>query len=226
MCGEMAGDPRNLPLLLGLGLDEISVSANFIAPLKRRAPHLSQAACRELLAKAVACATTSEVEALLDAHASGGVKRPLLDERAVALHSGSRDKRAAITELVDTLFRAGRAEDPAALEEALWAREEVYSTGLGHGFAVPHCKSDAISANSIGILRLNQPIEWGSLDGAPVRMVILLAIRESGDNGLHMKIFSRLARKLMNDEFRERLLNLDDPAGLIAFLGRELDGEI
>ena len=102
------------------------------------------------------------------------------------------------------------------MEDAVWARESVYSTGLIHGFAIPHCRTDAVSANSIGILRLERPIEWGS--GSPVRMVILLAIRESGQNGLHMKVFSKLARKLMDEKFRERLMEIEDTGELILHL--------
>ena len=226
MCGEMAGDPRNLPLLLGIGLDEISVSSNAIPALKRRASQLSQKSCRELTERAAACATTAEVDALLDAQCQQIDRRPLLDARAVALHCGAIDKRHAISELVDLLFAAGRVDDPRALEDALWAREAVYSTGLGNAFAIPHCKTRSVAANSIGILKLTQPIEWGSLDGAPVRMVILLALRDSGDNGLHMRVFSRLARKLMDEAFRERLLNLEDPGELVSRLDRELNEDL
>jgi multiphosphoryl transfer protein len=112
------------------------------------------------------------------------------------------------------------------MEDAVWARESVYSTGLGHGFAIPHCKTDAVAANSIGILKLDQPIEWGSLDGNPVRMVILLALRESNQNGTHMKVFSRLARKLMDEDFRSRLMQIDDPGEMISHVGQELEGSL
>jgi fructose-specific PTS system IIA-like component len=81
---------------------------------------------------------------------------------------------------------AGRTDDPEQLEEAAWAREAAYSTGLGHGFAIPHCKTDAVRFGSIGVLKPKEPIEWGSLDGAPVRVVILLATRQSGADTAHM----------------------------------------
>ncbi len=142
------------------------------------------------------------------------------------LRSDSRDKDEAIRELVDALYAAGRIDDRGRMEDAVWARESVYSTGLGHGFAIPHCKTDAVAANSIGILKLDQPIEWGSLDGNPVRMVILLALRESNQNGTHMKVFSRLARKLMDEEFRGRLMQIDDPGEMISHVGRELEGSL
>ena len=67
----------------------------------------------------------------------------------------------------------------------VWKREAVYSTGLGFGFAIPHCKTDGMASSSIGVLKLKQPIEWGSLDGQPVQVVILLAMRESGASGIH-----------------------------------------
>jgi multiphosphoryl transfer protein len=226
LCGEMAGDARNLPLLLGLGLNEISVSANAIPALKRGVARISAAACRELIERAVACDTAPEVEALLDSAAPAQSAEPLFSQDLVMLRSDSRDKDEAIRELVDALYTAGRIDDPGRMEDAVWARESVYSTGLGHGFAIPHCKTDVVAANSIGILKLDQPIEWGSLDGNPVRMVILLALRESNQNGKHMKVFSRLARKLMDEEFRSRLMQIDDPGEMISHVGQELEGSL
>ncbi len=191
LCGEMASDAQNLPLLLALGLNEISVSGNLIPELKGMI-------------------------------ARGRNSEPLLSTSLVRLLSDSRDKDEAMRELANVLYAAGRVEDPGGIEEALWARESVYDTGLGYGFAIPHCKTDAVGANSIGVLRLDQPVDWGSADGTPVRMVILLAIRESGENGAHMKVFSKLARKLMDEEFRGRLMEIDDPGEMVSRLGGEL----
>jgi mannitol/fructose-specific phosphotransferase system IIA component (Ntr-type) len=58
-------------------------------------------------------------------------------------------------------------------------REAVYSTGFGYGFAIPHCKTRAVTANSVAMLKLRNPVPWGSLDGQPVR-VILLLVKGSG----------------------------------------------
>jgi fructose-specific PTS system IIA-like component len=139
------------------------------------------------------------------------------------MDSQSSTKEEAVQELVAALFVAGRTEQPRALEDAIWAREAVYSTGLGFGFAIPHCKSDTICASTLAVLRLAQPIEWGSSDGLPVRCVILLAMRESGEEGMHLKVFSRLARRLMHEEFRERMLAAHDREEVLACLTQELD---
>ena len=127
----------------------------------------------------------------------------LLSDNLVLLESASRSKEEVIQEMVDAFYVSNRTDDRLLLEEALWAREAVYSTGLGYGFATPHCKTDAVTADSICILRLREPINWDSVDGERVRMVVLLALRNSEAAGTHMQVFSTLARKLMNDDFRQ-----------------------
>jgi multiphosphoryl transfer protein len=221
MCGEMAADPANLPLLMGMGLDEISVPASQIPELKQKVRRLAGHACADLLARATACKHLQEVDDLLQKNQSVHGAQPLLSPELVVVND-SKSKEAAIREMVETFYVTGRTEDPQFVEEAIWNRETVSSTGLGYGFAIPHCKTDAVLADSIGILKLRQPIDWGSLDDKPVQMVILLAVRESQSNGKHLQILSQLARKLMDEEFRVRLLSLEDANAVVSHLSREL----
>jgi fructose-specific PTS system IIA-like component len=223
LCGEMAGDVRLLPLLVGLGLDEISANVSQIPVLKDRISRLSAADCEAFLARAIACDRSAEVEALVDGARSIERPRPLVDPELVRLDGECASKEEAIRSLVDAFYVGGRTEEPHRIEEAVWMREAQYSTGLGHGIAVPHCRTDAVTSDSIGILRLRAPIEWGSLDGEPVRMVLLLATRESNVDGRHLKVFSRLARKLMDQGFREQLFGVDDAMGVIHHLAGELE---
>jgi phosphoenolpyruvate-protein phosphotransferase len=223
MCGEMAGELRYLPLLLGLGLDEISVAGPDIPLIKERISRLSAVECRKLLAKALECREVSEVDALLNSCEPTGSRHTLFDRELVLLRSESESKEEAIRELVDAFYVEGRTDDPDRLEQDIWAREELYSTGLGHGFAIPHAKTSAVNASSVGVLKLKKPVEWGSLDGLPVEMVILLAARESDPGGAQMQVFSRLARKLMDETFRSRLLQASGPDGLISFFAEELE---
>jgi fructose-specific PTS system IIA-like component len=223
MCGEMAGDLRQLPLLVGLGLDEISGTASAIPALKAGTAQLSAANCRELLSQAMDRKSVEEVDSLLQCQQAQSAARPLLNTELVLLDGDSECKDEAIREIVDAFYIAARTESPQQVEAAVWKREAVYSTGLGSGFAIPHCKTDAMANSSIGVLKLKQPIEWGSLDGQPVRVVILLAMRESGPNGAHMQVFSKLARKLMHEEFRDAILNATNREALLAHLAGELD---
>ncbi len=222
MCGEMARSSRNLPLLVGLGLDEISTAAPEIPAIKTSLATMSAAECRALLERALGSHTSAEVESAVGAFRSCTAARDLIEPGLVTIDSDSASKAEVVREIVNGFFVAGRTDDPLAIEDAVWAREAVYSTGLGHGFAIPHCKTDSISAGSIGVVRLAQPVDWGSLDGEPVRCVILLCMRASDEEGAHMKVFSKLARRLMHEEFRARLLEAPDCANLLAALADEL----
>ena len=221
MCGEMAADPRNLPLLLGLGLDEISVPAAEVLDFKRSVSKLRSSECVNLLSRAVGCAHTGEVDDLLAAYQSQQAE-PLLSDELVLLGSTSRSKEEVIQEMVDSFYISCRTNDRDLVEEALWAREAEYSTGLGHGFAIPHCKTDAVTANSICILRLAEPIDWDSIHGEPVRMVVLLALRKSDATNTHMQVFSSLARKLDDEDFRQRLLKLETAKQVTEYLASQL----
>jgi len=217
VCGDMAADPRNLPLLVGLGLDEISVLVPEVLSIKERIARLCVPDCQKLLAEALGCRQAEDVERLLDRE-SVSAAQGLMDRELILAGEGITNKEEAIREIVDAFYVAGRTDDPDRLEEAVWTRESVYSTGLGHGFAVPHCKTDAINSGSIGVLKLKEPVDWGSLDGNPVEIVILLAARESDTGNEHLRVFSRLARNLMDDEFRERLLKAADADAILAVL--------
>jgi fructose-specific PTS system IIA-like component len=222
LCGDMAAELRHLPLLVALGLDEISVPAAEIPIIKERIARLVVADCRELLSQAIACQRASDVESCLDRD-SGSAVRSLLDRELVLLNSATASKEEAIREIVDAFYVDGRTDDPDRLEEAVWTRESVYSTGLGHGFAIPHCKTDAVHAGSIGILKLQRPIDWGAVDGKPVEFVILLAARESDSNDAHLRLFSKLARNLMDEEFRGQLLQAQDPEAVLSRLNEWLE---
>jgi multiphosphoryl transfer protein len=215
MCGDMAADLRHLPLLVALGLDEISVPAVEIPIVKERIARLAVPDCRKLLSQAIACRRASDVEYCLDRE-SAGAGRGLLDRELVLLDGEIDSKEEAIREIVDAFYVQGRTDDPDRLEEAVWTRESAYSTGLGHGFAIPHCKTDAVNAGSIGILKLRRPVDWGSVDGKPVQFVILLAACESDSNGAHLRLFSKLARNLMNEKFRGQLLQAQDREAVLS----------
>ena len=218
MCGEMAADVHNLRLLVGLGLDEISAAPSQLPFLKREIRRLSARACAELLEKATACGSVDDVNVLLAKSHAQDVHEPLLDAGLVILDSESRTKEEVIRELVDALYVAGRTDEPDRIEEAVWARESLYSTGVGHGFAIPHGRTDATRADSVAVLKLRHPVPWGSPADEPVTTVILLAVRDSEVDNNHMKVLARLARQLMDESFRRSLSALDDSAGITQYL--------
>jgi len=223
ICGEMAGERLNLPLMVGLGVDEISVAPGAVLALKRAVQSANAATCGEILAAAAVCRDAGQIEELLRtrSHGPGDVER-LLESEMIVVESDAADKHEAIKEAVDLLFIAGRTEAPRAVEEAVWAREATYSTGLGYGFAIPHCKTDAVTSPTLAVVRLTTAIDWGSMDGLPVSVVILLAVPAADATGAHMKVFAKLARRLMHEDFRARLTSAPHASAIETCLREEL----
>jgi phosphoenolpyruvate-protein phosphotransferase len=223
LCGEMAGQIEFLPLLIGLGVDELSMAAPNVAEVKAELPHLSSAACHALAAEALACSTADEVAALLERFRRTRAA-PLIEPDLVILDADCRSKEEAIKRIVDRLYVTGRTDRPRDVEDAVWQRETVTSTGFGHGFALPYCKSDAVRASSLAVLRLRTPVEWGSVDGRPVQVLVLLTSRESAQPATHMQLLAGLARQLMLDEVRARLTGTPDARSLCEFLEAAISG--
>jgi fructose-specific phosphotransferase system IIA component len=178
---------------------------------------LKASECRALLGRACDCATAGEVEELLRSFGPSQ-SAPLIDEGLVVLDSDARTKEEAIKEAVDRLYVAGRTERPREVEDAAWRREAVHSTGFGYGFAIPHCRTGAVTANSLVLTRLRKPVDWGAADDKPVGVLLLLAVRERDQASADMKILATLTRQLVHEEFRGRLSRGDDPAAVCRLL--------
>ncbi|WP_312952546.1 phosphoenolpyruvate--protein phosphotransferase [Superficieibacter sp.] len=220
LCGEMGGDPAAIPLLLGAGLRQISMSAGRIGKAKQRLALLDTTACWHTQQSAFLCDSAAEVDALLKAQA-GGSTRSIFDPALVLLDNPATRKADVIKILTDNLEVEQRVRSGAEVEAAIWAREAVFSTALGFAVAIPHCKSAAVLSSSVSLMRLTTPLMWG--EDVEVSLVIMLTVSEQ-EKGDHMKIFSRLARKLMHEAFRQQLLTGSDAAAITARLEQELAG--
>jgi multiphosphoryl transfer protein len=217
LCGEAGGNKKILPLVAGLGLDEISVSVPAIAGLKAEIAELLFSDCQRALAAALCCGTAEEAAALLKQFAAQR-SAPLTEADLMVFDSDAQTKEEAIKQAADRLYVAGRTENSRAVEEAVWRREQTYSTGFGHGFAIPHCKTNAMRFNSLVLLKLRAPVNWDSLDGQPVRVAVLFAARENGGANEHMKVFAKLARLMMDENFRAGIARETDANALCNFL--------
>lgn len=222
LCGEMAADSQLLPLLVGLGLDEVSMAAPGIAKAKANVAGLNYHDCNDLVKRVMACADIESVKTQLAIFSQSATQRPLLEQALILTEHQVHSRAEAIKTLADNLFVQGRVQSSEATEEALWQREDMFSTGLGFGIAIPHCKTDGVTHNSISLLRLPQPIEWAP--GAdPVDIVFMLAVKESDAGDVHMKYFSKLARKIVHESFRNELRTCQDSVALLAYLSKVLE---
>ena len=225
VCGEMAGEAVNLPLLVGIGVDEISVAPGRITDIKAALAELDAPECERAARSAAGASCGSAVDVLLAGAAGKSRVREPIDAETIVLDSSAATKAEAIKEGIGALYVAGRVRDVRGLEKAVWAREKTYPTGLGHGFAIPHAKSGLVEAASVMVLRTRTPIDWGSMDGEPVSTMLLLAVPEAEGAEGHLRLLAKLSRRLMHEEFRARLSGFTDREALAAELRRELGGD-
>ncbi|MFI9203275.1 fructose-specific PTS transporter subunit EIIC [Streptomyces sp. NPDC053048] len=141
-----------------------------------------------------------------------------LTERTVRQDLAADHKEAAIREMAELLAATGKVTDIEGLVRANLAREVMGTTGLGEGIAIPHAKTDAVSEPLVGFARSAEGIEWGALDGTPARLVFMIAVPEAAAGDEHLRLLALLARKLLDADFRERLLEAPDTTAILRVL--------
>ncbi len=143
----------------------------------------------------------------------------LLRPEGIALNAGAKDQNAALDQLVQLQNNSGNLTDPKAYKTALLAREDQGSTAIGGGVAVPHAKSSAVSRPGLAALTLREGADWGSPDGQKAQLLFAIAApQEGGDD--HLEILSRLMVLLMDEQFREKLLQARDKKTFLAVIDR------
>lgn len=141
----------------------------------------------------------------------------LLHLESIDLHAAVSDKKAAIDHLVDLMDKGGSLNDKEAYKQCVLAREEEGSTGIGEGIAIPHAKTDAVKTPGLASMIVRNGVEYESLDDEPAYLFFLIAAPSGGAN-IHLEVLSRLSRMLMDDDFREHLLQAKTPEEYIQII--------
>ncbi|MBC8144423.1 MAG: PTS sugar transporter subunit IIA [bacterium] len=144
----------------------------------------------------------------------------LLEEAFVAVNMPATTKDEALMKLVDMLGASPNVLDLDKVRAAIVEREKIMSTGVGHGFAIPHAKVDALTDIVAAFATLQNPVDFQALDGQPVRIVFMLVGRET-HVGTHLKLLSRVSRLMNNETFREQLLLAASPADVVQLFQEE-----
>lgn len=127
------------------------------------------------------------------------MSEPLMTPQLVRLDVPSPgDKHAVIAAMADLIASSGRAERDG-LEAGLLKREESFPTGMPGGFAIPHCRTEAVREAALGLIRLSEPVDFGSSDG-PADLVIGIAA-PAGTDDQHLKLLAQLSRALIRPQF-------------------------
>ncbi len=135
----------------------------------------------------------------------------LVEERVLDLTSRTRD--AALLEIVESLREAPEIEDKERLLEALIEREDIGSTGIGVGVAVPHAKIPQVTDFVIAYGRSREGIEWGSVDARAVHHVVLIA-GPADRQHRYLQLLASVMLELKKPELRLALEQAPDVAAM------------
>ena len=116
----------------------------------------------------------------------------------------AKEKKQAITELINLLGSTGQITDVQAVTRAVMEREAVRSTGVGQGFAIPHGKTTTVSRLVITIGKPSEPVDFESVDSKPVGLIILL-VSPLDQTGPHIQALAQISRLMTDHSCREKL---------------------
>ena len=123
-------------------------------------------------------------------------------------------KDEVMNNLVDLLKGHPAVHDPEEVRNAVFERERIMSTGVGKGLGLPHAKTAGVDDTVAAFALTERPIDFGAIDGKPVRLLFLLVGNEQSKSQ-HIKLLSRISRLMNRDSFRDRLLKARTPQELL-----------
>lgn len=141
----------------------------------------------------------------------------LINEGLIMTEVAGDSKLDILKEMAATAADQGKVKDVQGYIEAVLKREEEYSTAVNHAVAIPHAKTDAVNESFFMYGRVGS-IDWKALDGKAVEHVFLIGVPAAEAGNTHLKILADLSAKLMNKEFRKRLADAEDKAGIMELL--------
>ena len=124
----------------------------------------------------------------------------LLSKESVLLNIDVKDKDACLVKLVDLMAASGKISDKKLYLDAVYAREEEGTTGVGNGIAIPHGRCSGVKEPGLAAITINGGVEYNALDSKPVDLAFLIAAPE-GSGSVHLEILSKLATMLMDENF-------------------------
>ncbi|UZP02233.1 PTS sugar transporter subunit IIA [Clostridium botulinum] len=133
----------------------------------------------------------------------------LLKKQGIELNFNPSSKNECIEKLVNLMDKTGNLNNKEEYKKAIIAREAQSTTGIGEGIAIPHGKTNAVKKASLAAAVCKKGVDYDSLDGAPANLFFMIAVPDNSDN-LHLEVLARLSTILMDEKFRETLINCED----------------
>lgn len=145
----------------------------------------------------------------------------MINENRVFMDVTAADKAEALKKISELARACGAVTDDQAYCQALEKREDEFCTSMGNGIAIPHGVVKDVEDSAILYVRFQQEIEWDAEEHEMAKVAIALVVPEEKKGNAHLEILAGLARRLMHEDFVEKLLHCDDPKEIAEMLGAE-----
>ncbi|CAM3273689.1 PTS sugar transporter subunit IIA [Vagococcus fessus] len=143
----------------------------------------------------------------------------VFNDKHILFNDTATTQEEAFKAIADFAKELGFVESADAYFEGLKERELEATTGFKDGIAIPHCKNETVIKPGMFLVKFANPIDWNALDGKPVSAGIALSIPVEGAQE-HLKLLSLIARKMIDDNFREGIISGNDPEVLAEIINQ------
>jgi PTS system nitrogen regulatory IIA component len=147
----------------------------------------------------------------------------LINPENVFLDLAAADVESALAAVAE-VFSPSLSLEPQGVVDALVEREELGSTSVGDGFAIPHCKTHGLRQIAIALARFADGIDFGGAGRDPVRFVFVV-LSPPDQPAAHLQVLSQIARVLKGRQLRSELLTAPDATEVVGAICRAAEGE-
>ena len=145
--------------------------------------------------------------------------RKVLSRSTVTNDLPGKTKDEVINSLIELISASGKVRDKQKAHSAVLEREAKMSTGMKHGIAIPHGKTDAVSELVACVGLTKEPVEFESLDSEPCR-IFIMTLSPLNRSGPHIQFLAQISRILNDENIRKRLIDADTPEEMLSILTR------
>lgn len=146
--------------------------------------------------------------------------KALIDPGLVFSDLPCYDRPTLLRALADRLVDAGKFSNTEELYQKLWEREQLGSTGIGAGVAVPHCKMAGMAKVVVAVALLREGVEFGAVDNQAVRLIFLVVSPED-QPAAHLRCLAAISKWIKADRHVERILEAGDPSSIYGLLSED-----
>ena len=144
----------------------------------------------------------------------------LINKDSISLNLQSKSKIEVVGELVDLVNKSGNLNDRNAYKEAILAREELSTTAIGEGVAIPHAKSASVDKACLAAGVSKKGIDYEAFDDTLSHLFFMIAAPD-GANDTHLEVLSRLSTILMDESFRNDLINSSSVDAFLSLIDKK-----